>query len=121
NRSTRDVGVDLLTSLLVTPGGDEPFKGVGTVTAGTTLQIFFGTDPSGESPYSNELIFNDSSQEGVRITFNTGAVLTTCCDGTTSCLGQGAQVAGPGTESTRVRTPSNRNQDRDKRKSKKRR
>ena len=117
NRGARDVIVEQLTSMLVNPAGDEPFQSLGTVAAGTTLQIYFGTAPEGFEAQATERIFNNSLLEGVRVTLDTGAILTACCDGTRICLGEPAAVAAPVTTPTPV--PRKRKKDKNKSRQKK--
>jgi hypothetical protein len=91
---------------------------LGTVSAGTTRQIYFGTAPVGYEAHATERIFDNSPLEGVRITLDTGAVLTACCDGTRTCLGEAAPVAAPVTTPVPVRRK--RKKDKSRRKKKKR-
>lgn len=119
NHSGSDVVVEQLTSLLVNPAGDEPFLALGTVSAGTTLQIYFGTAPVGYEAHATERIFDNSPLEGVRITLDSGAVLSACCDGTRTCLGEAAPVAAPVT--TPEPAPRKRKKDKNKSRQKKKR
>jgi hypothetical protein len=121
--------VEQLTSMVVNPAGDEPFRALGTVAMGTTLQIFFGAAPVGFVAHATERIFDNSPLEGVRVTLNTGAVLTACCDGTRTCLGEAALAPAPAPEPALVAEPAivttpvprKRKKDSDRRKDKKKR